>query len=125
MAEALQCWKCGASIDELPVPLGRLAECSICKTDQHVCRMCEFYDTSVAKACKEPIADEVHNKLRSNFCGYFQARPGAYIPPDQSAANLARIQLDGLFGEPAGETDEVSSGNAELDRLFGLDDNKE
>jgi hypothetical protein len=29
MTNALICWKCGASLAELPLPLGRLAECPV------------------------------------------------------------------------------------------------
>lgn len=122
MAEALNCWKCGASLADLPLPLARLDVCPACNADQHVCRMCQFYDTSVSKYCREPIADEVTHKERSNFCGYFQARPDAYIPPDQNAANLARNELDALFGGTPEKGDGSDRGPSELGRLFGFDD---
>ena len=76
------CWKCGASLDDEPLPLARTAECAACNADLHVCRLCEWYDTAVAKSCREPVAEEVHNKERANFCDYFQPRPGAWSAPD-------------------------------------------
>jgi len=39
------CWKCGAPLGDLPIPLSRIAECRACSASLHVCRMCLFYDT--------------------------------------------------------------------------------
>ena len=100
MAEDLQCWKCGASIAELTLPLRRLEECLSCETELHVCRMCQFYDRNVAKHCQEPIAEEVKDKTRANFCDYFTPRPGAYIPVDPVAA-AAKSELASLFDDNA------------------------
>jgi hypothetical protein len=60
--------------------------------------MCEFYDTSKAKHCREPIADEVKDKQRANFCDYFKPTPAAYRPEATSAADKARADLEALFG---------------------------
>lgn len=84
--------------DDIPLPLARLAECLACRTELHVCYSCEFYDTRVAKQCRETIAEEVQDKLRANFCDYFQLRPNAFQPRDDSAQRTARNQLDALFG---------------------------
>ncbi len=97
MSDDLVCWRCGASLAELPQPLARLAECPACNTDLHVCRMCKFYDTHVSRQCREPIAEDVQDKQRANFCGYFQGRPDAYVPQDQDAARAARDALEALF----------------------------
>ena len=61
--------------------------------------MCEFYDTSKAKHCREPIADEVKDKTAANFCDYFRATTGAYRPEAVSAADRARAELEALFGK--------------------------
>lgn len=105
MTEALACWRCGAPIADQPLPLSRVAECRDCRADLHVCRMCEFYDTRVAKACREPVAEEVREKERSNFCGYFKAKPGAYKPRDDAVAREARARLDALFGLASSEAE--------------------
>jgi len=94
----LKCWKCGASLAEYPLPLRRTEECRSCRAELYVCRMCEFYDTSVAKHCREPVADEVKDKQRANFCDYFQPTQSAYRPGDMSAADRARAELEALFG---------------------------
>ncbi len=130
VAEPLVCWKCGTSLDGLPVPLGRREECPQCRADLHVCRLCAFYDPSVSRSCREPIADEVGDKERANFCGYFTALPGAHKPADSSAADAARAKLSDLFGDgdvKADRADGKSEGDAarrDLERLFGIDDKK-
>ena len=120
MNEELVCWRCGAALADQPLPLSRLAECRACRTELHVCRMCVYYDTSVAKSCREPVADEVNNKERANFCGYFTPRPRAWTPGSERDPNVAQAALDALFGGPATTPgdDEASSARRELDALF-------
>jgi len=129
MAEGMVCWKCGAAIGDQPMPLARLAECSACHADLHVCRLCEFYDSRVAKACREPVAEEVQDKQRANFCGYFQMKAGAYGGRDDRVSRRARSQLEDLFGGSPGGTEQnnaetVSRSEADearerLEQLFG------
>jgi hypothetical protein len=97
--EALQCWKCGASLQALTLPLRRLEECPnpTCRAELHVCRMCVDYDLKVAKHCREPTAEEVREKTRANFCDHFKPRPGAYTPPNSAEADAARAALEALF----------------------------
>ncbi len=92
----LACWKCGASLADLSLPLSRTDECRSCRAELHVCRMCRFYDTSKAKSCAEPVADEVQDKTRANFCGYFQAATGRYRAPD-GTGDRAKAALKSLF----------------------------
>ncbi|MGH8298024.1 MAG: hypothetical protein ACRES6_01920 [Steroidobacteraceae bacterium] len=96
-AAELVCWKCGASLADLTLPLRRLEECRKCGAELHVCRMCVDYDTSVAKHCLEPTAEEVREKTRANFCDFFQPRPGAYAAPNTTEADRARAELEKLF----------------------------
>lgn len=119
MTDTLVCWKCGASIEDLPLPLGRRDECLACHAELYVCRMCRFHDTSVAKACREPMAEEVKDKERANFCDWFQPRPNAHQPRgDKTPA--AKAELEALFGGgPAGRTG--SSARKELEDLFRQD----
>jgi hypothetical protein len=94
----LVCWKCGTALAALTLPLLRHDECPRCRAELHVCRMCADYDVRVAKHCREPTAEEVSDKERANFCGYFQPRAGAYTPKDMSAAEQAKAELERLFG---------------------------
>lgn len=114
--ENMVCWKCGVSIAELPMPLGRSAECPACAADLHVCRMCEFYDPKVSKSCRETIAEEVKNKERSNFCDYFRIQPGAFRPHDTDPARVARAQLEALFGGKQTDNAEASQSESEIAR---------
>jgi len=97
-AHNLVCWKCGADLAALTLPLMRRDECPSCRAELHVCRMCVDYDPQVAKHCREPTAEEVSDKTHSNFCDFFKPRPGAYIAPNTLAAERARSELDKLFG---------------------------
>lgn len=99
MDHGLHCWKCGASLADYTLPLRRLEECRACRAELHCCRMCGFYDTSKAKHCAEPIADEVKDKIRANFCDYFQPTQSAWQPGTLSAADRARAELEALFGK--------------------------
>ena len=131
MAVALTCWKCGVSLAEVPVPFARVAECPACRADLHVCRMCEFFDPGVRRGCKEPVADEVSDRERANFCGYFTpvagVGPGVGPGAGDGAARAARTELDALFGLPssvphsAGDEDEA---RRRLDELFGDDSSR-
>ena len=60
--------------------------------------MCEFFDTTVNNSCREPIAENVTDKQRKNFCGYFQPSIDAYLAKDITSEEDAKNQLDALFG---------------------------
>lgn len=97
MESALVCWKCGAPLADLSLPFLRREECRGCRAELHVCRMCRFYDIRKAKSCAEPVADEVRDKERANFCGYFEPAPGRFRPGD-GATEQGRSALESLFG---------------------------
>ena len=103
MTETYTCWKCGAILQDLLLPLPRHEECPNCHAQLHVCRMCTFFDTTQAQQCREPVADLVSDKQRANFCGYFQLNPHAYTAAPDPAAESAK-QLDALFGNESPTT---------------------
>lgn len=96
-AQPLCCWKCGASLADLSPPLSRTDYCRACRAEVHVCRMCRFYDTHKAKSCAEPVADEVRDKERANFCGYFEIAAGRFVAAT-AAPDHGRVALEALFG---------------------------
>lgn len=98
MAHDLICWKCGAPLAALSLPLRRLDECPACRAELHVCKLCVEYDTSVAKHCREPTAEEERNKESANFCDHFKPRPKAWSAAGKSAAEQAAAELAKLFG---------------------------
>lgn len=120
MTDRFVCWKCGASIESLSLPLERNDSCPDCRAELYVCRMCEYFDPKVSGQCREPIADHVANKERANFCGYFQLRPDSYTPTE-ATTEAAKSQLAALFGESGTETTPEDS-KAALDQLFGSND---
>ena len=99
MDNGLVCWKCGASLAQLSLPLARRDECRQCRAELHVCKLCVEYDTSKAKHCREPTLEEVRDKEAANFCAYFKPRTGAWSPAGKAAADSARSALDALFGK--------------------------
>jgi hypothetical protein len=115
----LVCWKCGASLAELSLPLRRLDECKACHAELHVCKLCELYSVAVAKHCREPVAEEVRDKERANFCDYFKPRPDAYSAKSLTEAERAKAELESLFGgasaRPASAAD---AARAKLEELF-------
>jgi hypothetical protein len=68
------------------------------------------------------VAEEVQDKERANFCGYFQPHPEAHLP-GSDAGTQARQDLDALFG--GGTTDSPNnarSARTALDDLFRKDE---
>ncbi len=111
---SLVCWKCGASLAGVPLPLSRREACPSCHAELHACRMCRHWDTSRAGQCRELAADPVGDKTRANFCGWFVPRPDAYRGGGAAMAQGSRAALDALFGggeaPPAPRTpDDLSS----------------
>jgi ribosome-binding protein aMBF1 (putative translation factor) len=97
MAHSLICWRCGVSLSALSLPLRRLDVCKACNAELHVCKMCLEYDTSKAKHCREPTAEEVRKKDEANFCDHFKPKEGAYVPKNVAEVEKAKSALDELF----------------------------
>jgi len=117
MGVNLVCWKCGASLADLPLPLSRLAECPKCRAYLHACRLCEFYDPHLADKCSEDRAEEVRDKEGANFCDWFKPRPNAHRPPDNVRTRAAKASLDDLFGTAAAD-DRSGAARDHLDEIF-------
>ena len=129
MSDNLVCWKCGTSIADLPMPLARHEACRNCGAQLHVCKLCKFYDKTRSNQCQEPIAEQVNEKEKANFCELFQIKASAYQAKDSSAVEAANSELDALFGGNAATTqssNDPDKAKSELEKLFGLDEeNKE
>ena len=106
MNEPLVCWRCGATLEQVPLPLSRRAECPDCGAELHVCRMCRNFDPNLVDGCREDAAEPPGDKDRANFCDWFEPLPGAYQAGDTVKTEEARARLGALFGE-AGEGVEV------------------
>ncbi len=66
------CHKCQKEIPTIPgMMIGRREECPSCSSDLHVCLNCVNYSPGSYNECREPVAELVKEKDRSNFCDYF------------------------------------------------------
>lgn len=99
----LVCWRCGASLKELPKPLVRLAQCKVCSADLHVCRLCKFYNPNHFEKCDHELAEPAREVDVANFCHYFRPKPDAYNPKEKSKADDAMAQLKALFADTKNE----------------------
>ena len=117
-----RCWRCGTQLTEDLLPVRRAELCPACNADLHVCKMCGFFNPSVADACEETIATAVSNKERSNYCEYFKPSARAYKGAPDTAAARARTELEQLFGDQASSapSTDAAGNQSELERLFGI-----
>ena len=98
------CHYCGSQLEaRKPV---RTDVCPSCGRGVKVCLNCAFYDEGAEDKCREPQAEWVKEKDRSNFCDYFRflegSRKSSARPPGASGLSReksARQKLDELFGK--------------------------
>ena len=117
-ATDLVCWKCGASLASLPLPLSRLAECPACRAYLHCCRLCHFYNPHLTSQCDEERAEEVRDREGANFCDWFKPRPEAHRPRGGEKTQAAKTKLDNLFGGTPDSGDKAENARAKLGDLF-------
>lgn len=117
MQAELVCWKCGAPLDGVPLPLSRLSVCLKCGAELYVCLLCEFHDPKLRHGCREERAEHVPGKDRANFCEFFAPKAGAHVTKAQGANEIAKAKLDALFGGPAAAAAKEPA-REELDKLF-------
>jgi hypothetical protein len=130
-----RCWKCGAELKEIILPLSRREECQACRAELHVCRMCEWYDPRVSDHCREDRAETVSDATRANFCDYFKLSANTFSEKQTANQSAANAELEALFG--GGDAQDNNNANdtagnqalskeeaarRELARLFGEDD---
>ncbi|MBI5529572.1 MAG: hypothetical protein HY897_24870 [Deltaproteobacteria bacterium] len=89
-----ECHSCGQPIDPL-TKVGIRDDCAKCHRDLHVCKNCRFWDSSAHNQCREPQAEYVPDREKSNFCTFFT--PGAGQKKMSRSAAEAKKKLDALF----------------------------
>lgn len=94
MAYEFICWSCGKATEKLD-KVFRDDTCSHCHLAMKSCRNCKFYDPYAHDECREPMAEQVRDKERANYCDYFV--PGAQDTGQANAAEIAKAKLDALF----------------------------
>jgi hypothetical protein len=94
----LKCWNCGESLDDIPTPISRQANCPACFNELHCCRLCIHYDASIAAdQCAEDRADPPVIKDSANFCEWFAPRANAFGEDTNEKRDAALTKLDDLF----------------------------
>ncbi|MCH7898922.1 MAG: hypothetical protein IIC62_06220 [Proteobacteria bacterium] len=122
MFHNISCFRCGASLAAMSLPLSRQDECPECSVYLHVCRMCKNFDPTVPRQCLEDGAEDVTEKDRVNFCDWFSPDASAFDAVRKSQADSARQSLDALFdsgkgGEGSAASD-TSSDSDDAEKLF-------
>ncbi|PKN38402.1 MAG: hypothetical protein CVU62_06010 [Deltaproteobacteria bacterium HGW-Deltaproteobacteria-2] len=75
--------------------VGRQAQCPSCGVDLHCCLNCSFYEIGAYNDCREPQAERVLDKIRSNFCDYFKFKQTG--KSSSSAGSETKDKLESLF----------------------------
>ncbi len=101
MSEQFRCWHCDKALEALILPMSRREVCATCGADQHVCKMCVFFNDSGRGDCKEERAEWVSDRERANFCDYFKpSESGANTGSNAKSANeQALADFAELFGD--------------------------
>lgn len=88
------CFNCGKQTS-FTERVGFRAECEHCHADARVCKNCRFYDVKAYNECREPSAEVVQIKDRSNRCDFFQPNGAAGAgAANTSATDLLRAAED-------------------------------
>lgn len=113
MSDDFICWKCGQALTGVIMPMSRREECGQCGADQHVCKMCCYFDERGRGDCTEERAEEITDRERANFCDYFKPVVRAASGAGNQQAEDARAQLAALFGDDVEAAPDSSDSKAE------------
>ena len=97
MSHSLSCFRCGASLSALSLPIVRKDQCPDCGVELHVCKMCVHFDPSAPSQCREDDAEDVKEKELANFCEWFEPSETAFEPRGKSEADQALEALEAMF----------------------------
>ncbi len=90
------CHNCKKTLD-VRRKVGRRDLCPFCESDLHVCLNCRFYDPGSYNDCREPQAERVVDKARSNFCDYFEFSDSASGDRGKEEEKDPKAKMEGLF----------------------------
>ncbi|MBI3428336.1 MAG: hypothetical protein HY011_35900 [Acidobacteria bacterium] len=114
------CHNCGREI-KLVGKAMRSDECPHCKADVHCCKNCRFFDPGKSNQCAEPQADYVRDKVKANFCDYFQANnrlPLTKRASEPVQRDDARKNFDKLFSKGGAQGNKEDGARDAFDKLF-------
>lgn len=116
------CWNCGASLDEVPRPISRHANCPKCFEDLHCCRLCMQFDPNATGQCQDDRSDPPVQKANANFCDFYRPLLNAYRDERGEKHGDSRARLDALFSGGVETSDrpptKKEEARAKLDALF-------
>ncbi len=95
----VRCYSCG-HLNASGERVGRRDVCESCRSDLHVCRNCEHFDSAAYNQCRESQADRVVEKERANFCDFFspvQRDLSMSGQHDETAEEKSKRLLEKLF----------------------------
>jgi hypothetical protein len=90
-----KCWHCGNELKSSDY--GRENNCLKCGKPTRVCRNCRWYAPNRPNQCEETMAEEVMDKTKANFCGYFEATDEQSGENKQDSADDLRQAAEDLF----------------------------
>jgi len=118
MSHNISCYRCGASLAAMSLPLSRQDECPECTVYLHVCRMCKNFDPAVPRQCREDGAEDVTEKDRVNFCDWYSPSETAFNSAKKSQADSAKQSLDALFDDDDVDDADSDGTTSAADELF-------
>jgi hypothetical protein len=91
--------KCHACLKvlEIKIPVGRREICPFCGSDLHCCLNCIFHLMGNYNECREPQAERVIEKDRSNFCDFFAFQDAEMGSKRKDSGESAKTKMESLF----------------------------
>jgi rRNA maturation protein Nop10 len=91
-----RCYKCLKAL-EIKTPAGRRETCPFCGSDLHCCINCVFHVKDAYNECREPQAERVIEKDRSNFCDFFVFRDAEMGGTGKDPEEAVKTKMKSLF----------------------------
>jgi hypothetical protein len=82
---------------EIKTPVGRREGCPCCGSDLHCCLNCAFHEKGAYNECREPQAERVIEKVRSNFCDFFIFQVAEMDGERGVSRESAKAKMESLF----------------------------
>jgi hypothetical protein len=91
-----KCHSC-LKVLEIKTPVGRRELCPFCGSDLHCCLNCVHYNIGSYNDCREPQAERVIEKGRSNFCDFFDFRDAGTVDKGKDSGDSTKTKMESLF----------------------------
>jgi len=97
------CHHCGREL-HVATTVERTSSCPHCSSDLKCCLNCRLHDPGANNQCREPQAEWVTDKDKSNFCEFFEFRETSTLSQPgmggaRSDPERARDAFDALFSK--------------------------